>query len=109
MKTDAELRNQRPLNVPLHYSNRREIILVELQLAAIIREVESDEEMGSFFTNPIIILPKEDTVKLVIDARYLNSFTDLSNYSWPLELVQMLLTRHDGVYYTTIELGSDYN
>ena len=69
----------------------------------------SDVEMGSLFTNPIIILPKGDTVKLVIDARYLNSITDLSNYSWPLEQVQMLLTRHDGVYYTTSDLASAYN
>ena len=69
----------------------------------------NDVEMGSLFTNPIIILPKGDTVKLVIDARYLNSITDLTNYSWPLEPVQMLLTRLDGVYYTTSDLASAYN
>ena len=69
----------------------------------------SDVEMGSLFTHPIIILPNGDTVKLVIDARYLNSITDLSNYSWPLEPVQMLLTRLDGVYYTTSDLASAYN
>ena len=38
-----------------------------------------DVEMGSLFTNPITILPKEDAVKLVIDIRYVNSITDLSN------------------------------
>ena len=80
-----------------------------MQLAAIFREMGSDVEMGSLFTNPIIILPKGDTVKLLIDARYLNSITDLSNYSWPLEPVQMLLTRLDGVYYTTSDLPSAYN
>ena len=69
----------------------------------------SDVEMGSLFTNPIIILPKGDTDKLVIDARYLTSITDLSNYSRPLEPVQMLLTRLDGVYYTTSDLASAYN
>ena len=61
----------------------------------------NDVEMGSLFTNPNKILPKGDTVKLVINARYLNSITDLTNYSWPLEPVQILLTRLDGVYYTT--------
>ena len=35
-----------------------------------------DVEMGSFSTNFIIILPKGDTIKLVIDVRYLNSNTD---------------------------------
>ena len=65
--------------------------------------------MGSVFTNSIIILPEGDTVKLVIDARYHNSITDLSDYSWPLELVQVLLNRLDGVYYTTGDLASAYN
>ena len=109
LKNDAELRKQRPSKVPLDYRDRLEILLNELQRARIIREMGSDIEKGSLFTNPIIILPKGDTVKLVIDARYLNSITDLSNYSWPLEPVQMLLTRLDGVYYTTSDLASAYN
>ena len=67
-----------------------------------------DVKMGSLFTNLIIILPKRDSVKLVIDARYLNSITDLSNYSWPLEPVQMLLTRLDGAYYIISDLASAY-
>ena len=46
---------------------------------------------------------------MVTNARYLNSIADLSNYSWPLEPVQMLLTRLDGVYYTTSDLASTYN
>ena len=50
----------------------------------------SDVELGSLFTNPIIISPKRDTVKLVIDARYLNYTIDLSNYTRPLEPVQVL-------------------
>ena len=65
--------------------------------------------MGSIINNPVIILPEGDTVKLIIDARYLNSITDLPNYSWPLEPEQMLLTRLDGVYYTTSDLASFYN
>ena len=40
----------------------------------------SDVEMGPLFTNPIIILPKVDSIKLVIDARYPNSITVSSNY-----------------------------
>ena len=49
--------------------------------------------MGSEFINPIIILPKGNIVKLVIDARYLNSITDLSRYSWPLEPIGSLITK----------------
>ena len=59
----------------------------------------SNVEKGSLFTNPIIIPLKGDTVKLVIDVRYLISITDLSNCSWPPEQVQMSLTRLDGVNY----------
>ena len=68
MKKDAELRKQRPSKVPLHYRDRLENLLNELQPAGIIREMGSDVEMSSLFTNPIIILPEWDTVKLVIDA-----------------------------------------
>ena len=109
LKKDAELRKQRPSKTPLHYRDRLEILLNEPQRGGIIREMGSDVEMVSLFTKPIITLPKGDTVKLVIDARYLNSITDLSNYSWPLEPVQMLLTRLDGVYYTTSDLASACN
>ena len=109
LKKDAELRKQRHFKVPLHYWDRLEFLLNEVQRAGIVREMGSDVEMGWLFTNPIIILPKGDTVKLVIDARYLNSITDSSNYSWPLEPVQMLLTRLDGVYYTISDLASTYN
>ena len=81
-------------------------ILNEMQRAGILRKMESEVEMGSFFTNPFIILPKGDTVKLVIDTRYLKSITDLSKYSWPLEEVQMSLTRLDGVDYTTSDMAA---
>ena len=53
----------------------------------------NDREVGSEFINPIIILPKGNTVKLVIDAQYLNSITDLSRYPWPLKTIGSLLTR----------------
>ena len=92
----------------MHYRDRLEIPLNELKRARIIREMGSDVEMGSLFTNSIIILPKGNTVKLVIDAQYLNSNTDLSSHLWPLEPVQMLLTRLHGVYYTTSDLASAY-
>ena len=52
-----------------------------------------DDEMGSLFVNPIILMPKNEYVKSVIDARYLNSVTDLTNYSWTVEPFQMIITR----------------
>ena len=69
----------------------------------------NDNEMGSEFINPIIILSKGNAVKLVIDARYLNSITDLSRYSWPLEPIGSLLTRLKGNFFTNSDLCSAYN
>ena len=109
LRKHVELRKQRLSKVPLNYKDRLEIFRKQLQRAGLIREKGSDVEMGSLFTNPTIILPKGDTVKLVIDAQYLKSITDLSNFSRRLEPVQMLLTGIDGVFYTTSDLVSAYS
>ena len=109
LKENSELKKQRASRVPLHYQSKLEALLEELQRADIIREMGDDIEMGSMFINPIIILPKGDTIKLVIDARYLNSITDLSSYSWPLEPLNTMLTRINGKYFTTSDLLSAYN
>ena len=68
-----------------------------------------DDELGSVFVNPIILIPNADHVKLFINARYLNSITDLTNYSWPLEPVQMIMTRINGKYFTASDLSSAYH
>ena len=68
-----------------------------------------DDEMGSFFVNPIILIPKNDYVKLVIDARYLNSVADLTNYSWPLEPVDMIMTRVNGEFFSVSDLSCAYH
>ena len=91
-KPNSELRKQRPSKVPLHLKDKLEKLLGQLQETGIIREMGDDDELGSLFVNPIILLPKADYVKRVIDARYLISITDLANYSWPLEPVQMIMT-----------------
>ena len=68
-----------------------------------------DDKMGSLFVNPIILMPKNDYVKLVIDARYLNSVTDLTNYSWPLEPVQMIMTRVNSKIFSVTDLSCAYH
>ena len=54
-------------------------------------------------------MPKNDYVKLVIDARYLNSVTDLTNNSWPLEPVQMIMTRVNGKIFPVGELSCAFH
>ena len=68
-----------------------------------------DDELGSLFVNPTILFPKADYVKLVIDARYLNSITDLTKSSWPLELFQMIMTRINGKYFTASDFSCAYH
>ena len=81
LKPNVELKRQRANKVPLHLKDKLEKLLTQHKEADIIREMGDDDEMGSLFVNPIILMPKNDYVKLVIDARYLNTVTDLTNYS----------------------------
>ena len=83
LKPNVELKRQRPSKVPLHLREKLEKLLTQLKDADIIREKGDDDEMGSLFVNPITLMPKNDYVKLMTDARYFNSVTDLTNYSWP--------------------------
>ena len=92
LKTNVELKRQRPSKVPLHLKEKLEKLLTQLKDADNFREMGDVDEMGSLFVNTIILMPKSDYVKPVIDARFLKSVTDLTNYSWPLEPVQMIMT-----------------
>ncbi len=109
LKPNTELRKQRVSKVSLHYKEKLDSLLEQLIKANIIREMGDDDELGSSFANPIILMPKNDYIKLVIDARYLNSVTDLTTYSWPLEPIQILITRINGVYFTVSDLSCAYH
>ena len=109
LKPKSELRKKRPSKCPLHLEDKLETLLSQLQGSGIIREMGDDDELGSLFVNPIILLPKADYVKLVINASYLNSITDLNNYSWPLEPVQMIMIRINGKYFTASDLSCAYH
>jgi hypothetical protein len=110
LKQNAELRKQRPSKVPVHHREKMNRLLDKLEESGVIKKMGDDDnlEMGSEFINPIIILPKGDTIKIVLDARYLNAMTDLTSYSWPLEPLNVLLTRINGKYFTTSDLSSAY-
>ena len=109
LKPNVELKRQQPSKVPLHLKEKLEKLLTQLKDADIISEMGLDDEMGSLFVNPIIPMPKNDYVKLVIDARYPNSVTDLTNYSWPLELVQMIMTKVKGKVFSVSDLSCAYH
>ena len=109
LKPNVELKRQRANKVPVHLKDKLENLLTQLKDADIIREMGDDDETGSLFVNPIILMPKDNYVKLVIDARYLNSVTDLTNYSWPSEPVQMFMTRVNGKFFSVSDLPCAYH
>ena len=109
LKPNLELKIQRPSKVPLHWKQKLEKLLTQLRNADIIREMGDDDEMGSLFVNPIILMLESDYMKLVIDARFLNSVTELTNYSWPLEPVQMIMTRVNGIFFSVRDLSCAYH
>ena len=109
LKPKVELKRQRPSKVHLHLKEKLEKLITQLKDANIIRERSDDHEEGSLFVKPIILKPKNDYVKLVIDARYRNSMTDLTNYSWPLEPVQMIMTSVNGKVFSVSDLLCAYH
>ena len=106
---NAEFKKQRLSKIPFHLRDKFELLMDELIKAGIIRELDEHDDMNSRFVNPIIIFPKKDYVKLVIDARHLNSTTDTSNSSWPLEPLQVLITPVNGSYFTSSDLSCAYH
>ena len=109
LKPNVKLKRQPASKVPLHFKDKLENMLTQLKDADIIREMGDDDEMGSLFVNPIILLPKNDYVKLLIDARHLISVTNHTNYSWQLEPVQMIMTRVNGKFFSVIDLSCAYH
>ena len=109
LKPKVELKRHRAKKVPLHMKDKLRKLLTQLMDADIVREKADDDEMGSLFVNPIILMLGNDYVKLVILARYLNSVTDLTNYSWPLEPVQTIMTRVKGKFFSLSCLSCAYH
>ena len=58
LKTNVELKRQRASKVPLHLVDKLEKLLTQLMDAVIIRETGDDDEMGSLFVNPIILIER---------------------------------------------------
>jgi len=112
LQKDAELKKQRPSRIPINYSAKLKVLLKKLEDAGIIGNVTNNprsNETGSEFLNPVIIIPKGEVIKLVLDARYLNSVTDTSQYSWPLESLTAILDKLKGKYFTTTDLSCAYH
>ena len=106
------LKKQRISKVPIHIHLRERIqkLLDVFKKYDIIAPVNKEQlSTGNAFTNPVIILQKGESLKIVLDARYLNRMIDESKCNWPIEHDDVALTRINGTIFTTADLNSAYN
>ena len=107
LKPNAQLITQRPSKVPLHYRDKLNVLLKELEKYNIIKQIGSSRQdkpvYGTTYLNPLIIIPKGDTIKCVLDARHLNSNTEQSDESWPIEPLAPQLARANKKYKSAID------
>ena len=110
LKTDAVFKKQRASKVPIHLQDKVNRLLDILEQYEIISPINKKEQpKGNSFINPVIILAKGKSLKIVLDARYLNSLIDETKCNWPIEPIQVILTKINGKYFTTAEMNSAYN
>ena len=104
LKPDAVFKKQRASKVPIHLHDKVN------RLLDILEPVNKEEQpKGNTFINPVIILAKGESLKIVLDARYLNSLIDESKCNWPIEPIQVILTKINGKYFTTADMNIAYN
>ena len=112
LEPNAQLMTQRPSKVPIHYRDKLNVLLKELEKYNIIKQIGSSPQdkpvYGTTYLNPLVIIPKGDTIKCVLDARHLNSNTEKSDESWPIEPLAPQLARANKKYKSAIDLMYAY-
>ena len=112
LKSNAELMTQRPSKIPIHYRDKLNVLLKELEKYNIIKQIGSSPQdkavYGTTYLNPLIIIPKGDTINCVLDARHLNSNTEQSDEFWPIEPLAPQLARANKKYKSAIDLMYAY-
>ena len=94
LKPDAVFKKQRASKVPIHLKDKVNRLLHLLEQYEIISPVNKEEQpKGNTFIKPVIILAKGESLKIVLDARYLNSLIDESKCNRPIEPIQVILTK----------------
>ena len=98
--------------MPILYREPVSHLLKNLIKNNIIREaaldIARDQKMGFKNNNPLIIMKKGDSIKLVVDARDLNSITDLSEYSFPIEPIDMQILQLWATLFSVADLQFAY-
>ena len=78
LKPNAQLITQRPSKVPIHYRDKLNALLKELEKHNILNQIGSSPQdkpvYGTTFLKTLIIIFKGDTIKCVLDARHRRFF-----------------------------------
>ena len=97
LKPNANLQSQRPTKVPIHCREKPNSFSDELEKNGYIRQIgitpHENLTFGTTFLNPFFIIRKNDSIKIALDARHLNSNTDQFSESCPLEPFATQLAR----------------
>ena len=110
LKPNANFKKQRASKVPIHLHDKVNRLLYILEQYEIISPVNKEEQPKcNTFINPVIILAKGKSLKIVLDARYLNSLIDESKCHWPIEPIRVILKKINGKYFKTADMNSAYN
>ena len=112
LKPNAQLLKQQPSKVPIPYRDKLNNLLKELEKHNIIKQIGSSPQdqpvYGTTYLYPLIIIPKGDSIECVLDARHLDSNTEQSDESWPIEPLAPQLARANKNYKCPIDLMYAY-
>ena len=109
IKPHALFKKQRSSKVSIHLQDKVNRLLDVLEQYEIFSRVNKEEQpKGNTFINRVIILAEEESFKIVLEARYINSLIDESKFNWPIEPIQVIRTKINGRYFTTADMKSAY-
>ena len=86
--------------VPIHLQNKLKRLLDILKQYEVILPVNKEQQIkGNTFINPVTFLAKGESLKIVLDAQYINSLINESKCSWPIESMQNLQNKQITLYH----------
>ena len=110
LKATAIFKKQRATRIPLQLQDKVQLLLDMLTHFDITSPVNTDTlSTENTFINPVIILKKRESLKIVLDARQLNTIIDETKCSWPIEPIKIVSTRIKGPIFFIADMNSAYN
>ena len=110
LKATALFKKQKATRIPLQLKDRVQLLIDILTDFDNIASVNRDSlTTGNTLIKPVIILKKGEFLKIVLDARQLNTMINETKFSWPIEQIQIILTRIKGPIFSIADMSSAYN